>query len=133
MFLDTSFCVDMIREHTRERTGPAIRKLGSLGDVRLFLSVFVLCELRAGAEMSADSRKELGRIEEFIDSFTIVYPDKNFAVLYGETAADLQRQGTPIPLMDVLIGVTAKAWGLPLLTRDVEQYMKIRGLVVESY
>jgi predicted nucleic acid-binding protein len=35
--------------------------------------------------------------------------------------------------MDLLIGVTAKMRGLPLLTRNVQHFASIPGLVLETY
>jgi predicted nucleic acid-binding protein len=45
----------------------------------------------------------------------------------------LLRNGTPVPVMDLLIGVTAKRFAAPVLTRDVAHFKKIPGLVVEEY
>jgi predicted nucleic acid-binding protein len=59
----------------------------------------------------------MGRSEKcslFSELVEIVMPDRAFAVAYGEAEASLRRQGTPIPTMDLLIGVMAKGYGLPL-------------------
>ena len=53
--------------------------------------------------------------------------------MYAEAAAALITAGTPIPVMDLLIGITAKTNGLPLLTRDNRHFHRIPGLVVEWY
>jgi predicted nucleic acid-binding protein len=52
---------------------------------------------------------------------------------YGEAEAFLQRSGKSIPTVDLLIGLTAKQHGLPLLTADDEHFRRIPGLVVETY
>lgn len=99
----------------------------------IMASVFVICELQAGARMSAHPKKELQRVEILADNLRIVYPDTTFPVAYGETEALLRKQGYPIPTMDLLIGVTARINGLALLTRDSSHYKLIPDLVVESY
>lgn len=133
MFVDTSFCVDLMREQRRGADGPATRKLRELGDTPLMASVFVLCELQAGARLSHDPKRELRKVALFSDSVTVVYPDQAFAVAYGEAEAHLRRRGTPIPTMDLLIGVMAKSHGLPLLASDPSHFARIPGLVVEGY
>ena len=133
MFLDTSFCIDLMRERYRLKDGPAVRKLALLGQTPLYVSLFVLCELNAGARLSSRPEKEIKKVQRFSELVEVVLPDRAFAVAYGETEAFLRAQGTTIPTMDLLIGVTAKGYGLPILTRDTVHFGKIPGLVVEQY
>lgn len=133
MFLDTSFCIDLMREQHRGADGPATRKLRELGDTPLLASVFVLCELQAGARLSRNPRRELRTVAHFSEAVSVVYPDPAFAVAYGEMEAHLRRQGTRIPTMELLIGMTAKLHGLPLLAHDPTHFGLIPGLVLESY
>ncbi|MGA2643027.1 MAG: type II toxin-antitoxin system VapC family toxin [Spirochaetia bacterium] len=133
MFPDTTFCIDLLREQSRGTKGPASSKLESLGGQPLLISLFVLCDLRAGAEMAGNPRRELSRVVRLIDGFDVISPTPPFAILYGEIVAALLRNGTPVPRMDVLLGVMAKSFGMPVLTRDANHFGKIPGLVVESY
>jgi tRNA(fMet)-specific endonuclease VapC len=133
VFLDTCFWVDLLRERRKKERGPAIRMLESLGDTEILISVFVLCELRAGAELSENPRQELTRLSRLVESHPVIYPDSAFAVLYGEVFAVLLKNGTAIPVMDLLVGVTAKRFAMPVLTRDVGHFEKIPGLVVVGY
>ena len=133
MFLDTTFCIDVMREQHRGAEGPATARLRELGETPLLVSVFVLCELQAGARLSRHPRRELRRVALLAERLTVVVPDATFPVAYGELEAHLRRHGTPIPTMDLLIGTTARTFGLPLLTRDADHYGLIPGLVVETY
>ena len=133
MLLDTSFCIDLMKEQAGGRRGPATEKLESLGEERLAISVFTLGELFAGAESSSNSRREHERLKALIDTIDVIYPEKRFARLYGETVNFLKRLGTPVPLMDILIGTTAKEHGLAVLTRDVTRFRKIPMLSVMEY
>lgn len=132
MFVETTFCIDLLRE-ARHGAGPATEKLAKLGDTPLFISVFVLCELQAGARLAANPPRALRGVEKFAERLSAVYPDESFAVAYAEAEVALRKAGTPIPTMDLLIGVLAKMRGLPLLSRDRAHYTRIPGLVVESY
>lgn len=133
MFLDTSFCIDLFREYNKNIQGPALQKLKELKNIPIYLSVFVICELHTGANLSKNPKKELKKVELLIEDIQIVYPNQSFAVLYGETEAYLRKKGSVIPIMDLLIGISAKQYGLPLITRDYKHFNLIPGLVVERY
>ena len=133
MLVDTSFCIDLLRERRRGENGPATQKLHSLGSVRLQMPLFVYCELQHGARSSGQSAQELRRVELLADLIPVLIPERSFAVWYGTAAARLQALGLRIPQMDLLIGSQAASLGMALLTRDVEHFRRIEGLVVESY
>jgi predicted nucleic acid-binding protein len=133
MVLDTSICIDLMRESARGVDGPARLFLGRLGHRQLYLSWFSLCELHTGIFLGDQGAAEEGRIMSLVDHLTIINPDQGFPGLYGEAAAALIRKGTPIPVMDLLIGITAKSRSMPILTRDPVHFRKIPGLIVETY
>ncbi|MFP4363991.1 MAG: type II toxin-antitoxin system VapC family toxin [Spirochaetia bacterium] len=133
MVVDTCFCIDIIRERKAGVQGPGLKKLNSLKNHQLYISLFSVCELRAGAELTKKAKVELGKIELLLDYINIVYPDVSFSVLYGEAEASLRRNGTPIPVMDLLIGISAKSLGMPLVTKDEKHFCLIPGLAVETY
>jgi predicted nucleic acid-binding protein len=89
--------------------------------------------LHTGIFLSSQGAAEEERIMSLVDHLTLIHPDQGFPGLYGEAAAALIRQGTPIPVMDLLIGISAKSKGLPILTRDPAHVSRIPGLIVESY
>jgi tRNA(fMet)-specific endonuclease VapC len=133
MFLDTSYCIDLMRERGRRESGPATRKLMDLSDVALYMSVFVACELQAGACMATRPAEEMRKVARLAEHVELVLPDRSFAVAYGEAEAALRRKGRPIPTMDLLIGVQAKLYGMPLLAGRDNHFRSIQGLIVESY
>jgi tRNA(fMet)-specific endonuclease VapC len=133
VFLDTTFCIDLMRERKQGKNGPASRKLASLGETPLYASLFVACELHAGARMSNQPQAELRKIETLFEIVEIILPERSFAVAYGEAEAILRRKGKAIPTMDLLIGLTAKLHGLPLLTANDKHFRRIPGLIVETY
>ena len=106
MFLDTSYCIDLMREKRSAKDGPASRKLGELAGVPLYMSIFVACELQAGARLSARPEEELRKVEKFADLIEVVLPDRSFAV---------------------------KLYGMPLLTGNASHFKNIPGLIVETY
>ncbi|HMO04481.1 MAG TPA: type II toxin-antitoxin system VapC family toxin [Kiritimatiellia bacterium] len=133
MMIDTSFCIDVVRERRSGQEGPALRKLGGLGEVRLQMSLFVYCELQHGIHGASVFAAEQRRIEWLTEFVPVILPDRTYAVMYGMLAAALQAKGEGIPQMDLLIGAHAVALGVPLLTRDHGHFRRIEGLVVETY
>ena len=133
MFIDTSFCIDLMREKRKGEQGPATAKLKSLGNTGLLLSMFSLCELRAGVELSKNPKDELRKIENILTYVTLVQPDEVFPVIYGEMEAYLRKTGKPVPVMDLLIGCSVKITGVPILTRDAIHFERMPGVVVERY
>jgi predicted nucleic acid-binding protein len=133
MLADTGFLIDVLRESRRGTEGPATRLLSRIGPSRIAIPLFVLCEVRAGVLRAPRPAEEQLLIERIVKATDVSYPQAGFDVLYAETEAILRNQGTPIPLMDLLIGVLAKAAGEPLITRDARHFSKIPGLSVETY
>ena len=131
-FLDTSFIIDLLREEKRKTRGPAHQKLEQLDVTPVRLSVFVVCELQAGISLAA-SKKEQEQIQLLCEQCEVVYPDERLAPIYGNVLAHLQRQGTPIGVMDLLIGSQALVWGEPLISRNLKDFQKIPNLQLESY
>ena len=92
----------------------------ALDDADIFLSVLVLGEIRKGVELArrADPRKadELGRWLQRLErefSDRILPIDGSIADEWGRMSAV-----RPIPVIDGLLGATAKVYGLTFATRD---------------
>ena len=86
-----------------------------------------------GVEKSSNPVGERINVEFLLEHLRIVYPQAGFGVIYGEIYGDLSKKGMMIPQMDLLIGCHAKILNMPLITKDIDHFNRIRGLVVESY
>jgi len=133
MILDTTFCIDLLRDQTGGKNTGASKKLSALGEIKISIPIFVMCELHAGARLSSNPDTETAKINRLSEFIEVIYPSETFAVNYGQEEVALRQKGTPIPTMDLLIGTIAKYLGSPLLTRDIIHYKKINGLIVETY
>jgi tRNA(fMet)-specific endonuclease VapC len=131
-FFDTSFVVDLLREQRRNLQGPAHRKLESIGDAPVRLSVFVVCELEAGAALSRNP-EEVKKVRLLCQHYEVVYPDDRFAPIYGTTLAEIRKQGYSVATMDLLVATAALVDNDTLITRNLKDFQKISGLRVEGY
>lgn len=122
-----------MREAARGESGPATRFLESRPEEVLGASVFVFCELAAGAELARDPVRERERVARLSESLETVSPGGDFVATYGRLLARLQRSGVRIGTMDLLIGAAAVEAGAPLLTRNRKDFERIPGLEVMIY
>lgn len=131
--LDTSFLIDLLREQQRRTPGPATSWLETHADEPLGLSVFVACELEAGAARAAHPQRERQRVRELLETTTVVYPDNRYAAVYGDLLARIQLRGRSLGAMDLLIATTAAAESVPLLTGDRRHFEHVPDLRLLSY
>jgi tRNA(fMet)-specific endonuclease VapC len=132
--LDTSYLIDLLRETTRVRPGAALDFIEGLdADETLAVSVHVVCELRAGAELARSSLKEHEELDRLLGGLVVAYPDSRFAAAYGRILAAVQRTGRPIAAMDLLIATAATLDDAPLVTRNVRDFSRVPGLRVLGY
>jgi tRNA(fMet)-specific endonuclease VapC len=64
---------------------------------------------------------------------TLRHFDRQAAESYGQIRADLEKKGTPIGANDLLIGATALASGLILVTHNTREFNRISGLQIEDW
>ena len=132
--LDSSFLIDLLRETARERPGPAFGLIESLDASEVLgVSVHVVCELRAGAELSRRALQEHEALDGLLSGLLVVYPDDRFAPAYARLLAATTRGGRPVAAMDLLIATAATLDDAPLVTRNVKDFSRVPGLRVLNY
>jgi predicted nucleic acid-binding protein len=131
--LDTSFLVDLLRDSARGTEGKASRFLAGILDEELEISVFVACELNAGAAMSQKPAEEKRRVDQLCSVLRVAYPDERFPPVYGSLFAWQERHQGRISTMDLLIATSAVVAGASLVTRNAKDFSRVPGLEVSSY
>ncbi len=128
--LDTDYCIDLIRNKAfRDRSLPWIRahEAGELG-----ISVITLAELEYGVRKSSSQERNKRALDKFLLPLEVAEFDHDAAVCYGKIRASLENNGKPIGSLDMLIGATAMALGIPLVTNNVKEFRRIRGLEIQQ-
>lgn len=131
--VDTSFLVDLVRETYRGESGPAVRFAERHSDEPLAASVFVHCELLAGAAGSRDPAGERERVDRVCVGLDLFYPEAGFAAIYAEILTFLRRRGEGIDTMDLLIASAARQAGATLVTRNTRHFQRVPGLNLSEY
>lgn len=133
MHLDTSFLVDLLREHARQQPGRATSFLEAIAGEPLRVDVHAVCELYAGAELASEPAEERQHVRRLCAGLEIVYPDERFPLVYGRVLATLERAGQRIAAMDLLIATAALVDAAPVVTRNVGDFSRVPGLEVVTY
>jgi predicted nucleic acid-binding protein len=133
MHLDTSFLVDLLREHARRQPGPATAFLEENAGEHLRVGVHAVCELYAGAELARAPAAERRRVRRLCAALDVAYPDDRFPLVYGRVLATLEHSGQRIGAMDLLIAAAALVDSAPIVTRNTHDFSRVPGLDVVSY
>ena len=78
----------------------------------------VLGELHYGALRAQRREAQLALIRDFLQTATLLLPDRSTSERYGQVKAELAGIGRPIPDNDIWIAAMARQFDLPLVTRD---------------
>lgn len=131
--VDTSFIIDLGREQARGVHGPAHQLVESVAAETLALSVFVLCELEAGAARAREPERERHRLRAICEPFELRFPDERFPRAFALIDGALRREGRTIATMDLLIATTAVVDEAALVTANRKHFEPISGLRVVGY
>lgn len=132
--LDSCLLIDLAREARRDRPGPAFELLESFDDDEILaVSVHVVAELRAGAELAKKPRKEHEELDQLLSGLLVVYPDAKFSLMYARLFATAASRGKPMAAMDLLIATAARLDDAPLVTNSVRDFSRVPGLKLIEY
>jgi tRNA(fMet)-specific endonuclease VapC len=131
--LDTSFLVDLLREQAKRSAGPATRWLEAHAATPLEVSIFVECELEAGAAAAHHPAREREKLRHVLAAVSISVPGASFAARYGATLAGIHRASKAISTMDLLIATSALERGAPLVTANRRHFEVVPDLEVLAY
>ena len=109
-----------------------IQRLQALQPEWLDLSVIVLAELYEGVYYSRDAEQSEQKLNDFLESVTLVGMDEATAKIFGRERGRLRAAGMMIGDMDLLIAATALQYSLTLLTNNRNHFERIEGLRIES-
>lgn len=127
--LDTNICIYAIKNKPEQ----VLRKLKENLEKGLCISAITLAELEHGVRKSAYPEQNELALIQFLSILTVLPFDDMAAVAYGEICAFLQRQGTLIGTMDMLIAAHAKAEHVVLVTNNEREFMRVPELKVENW
>lgn len=124
--LDTNVCIlllrgnEIIREHLQQA-----------GAESCFVSEITVAELYFGAEKSTRSAQEFERTTAFVQSAQVLSISSALRG-YAQQRWRLQQLGQPLDDFDLLIGTTALANSLVMVTNNTKHFARIPGLQLQD-
>lgn len=126
--LDTNIVSDLIRNPQ----GKAARRIGKVGEGAICTSIIVAAELRYGAARSGSARLRKA-VEDLLGEIEVLPFDVPADADYGDIRASLEAAGTPIGSNDLLIAAHARAVGATVVTANLEEFRRVKGVKVENW
>jgi len=126
--LDTNICSYMLRK----RPPSVLERLYAADLDDLSISAVVAAELRYGA-VRLGSEKFSRQLEEWLSFQRIAPWPESATATYARIRYDLERQGTPIGNMDMLIAAHALADDAVLVTNNAREFQRVPGLKLENW
>ncbi len=129
--LDTNICVHLLKNEYGIKD-----KIAEAGVESCFLSEITLAELLYGIENSTPEQrvKNRERFKRLLLLFTgRVLSIRDGLPVYAQQKARLRRVGRPVGEFDLLIGATAIAHNLILVTRNTRDFVNIETIRLENW
>jgi tRNA(fMet)-specific endonuclease VapC len=129
--LDTNILSDLLKKPA----GRAAQKISSLPpDERdlLATSIIVAAELRYGVAKSGSSVLA-DRVDQLLDAIEVLPLEPKADHHYGRIRSQLERAGTVIGGNDLLIAAQVLAIDAILVTDNVREFKRIKGLLFENW
>jgi tRNA(fMet)-specific endonuclease VapC len=127
--LDTDVCIYLINK----RPSSVLEKLHACRAGDVGVSAVTVAELRYGASKSQRFRQNHEALDLFLAPFEMMAFDESAAIAYGEIRAQLEKAGDPIGPLDMLIAGQAKSLNVVLVTNNVREFKKVKGLKIEAW
>ncbi len=130
--LDTNVIVRILREPNHP-VGKRVTRELSRRPRSIVLSSVSVAELLHGVYKSARPEHNRHHLLDVVAQMHIAAFDEEAADHYGEIRATLDRMGTPIGPLDLLIAAHARAMSIPLVTGNLKEFARVPRLVCDAW
>ena len=127
--LDTNICIYAIK-HKPEQV---FMRLQEHDPSEICISSVTYAELVHGVEKSQAIEKNRLALALLLSNIEILNFDANAAESYGKIRADLEKQGTPIGPLDMMIAGHAKSLNYTVVTNNTKEFNRVPGLKIENW
>jgi tRNA(fMet)-specific endonuclease VapC len=127
--LDTNMCIYIIKQHPES----VLKKFTSCEIGDLCISSITLAELSYGVQKSHHQQKNSKALEQFTSPLEILLFDVDAANHYGRIRAYLEKKGTPIGALDMMMAAHAQCLNLVLVTNNKKEFSRVPHLKIENW
>ena len=127
--LDTDTCSYIMKRSSE----PVMKRLRAIPVASVCISVITKSELLYGVEVSPRHMQDATALQAFLPHVEILeFPD-DAAIHYAQIRADLKKRGQMIGANDLFIAAHARSLGLRLVTNNVAEFSRVKGLTLENW
>ena len=127
--LDTNICIYIIKK----KQADVLKILKTKSKKDIYVSSITIAELEYGIAKSQFPEKNKIALIEFLSIFNILLFNDNDAVTFGEIKNELEKEGKLIGPMDLLLAAQAKSKKLIMVTNNIKEFERVKGLKVENW
>ncbi len=127
--LDTNICIYAIKH----KPAQVFFKLQEYDPEDICISSVTYAELVHGVEKSQAVEKNRLALTMLLANIEVLPFDASAAESYGTIRAALEKQGTPIGPLDMMIAGHAKSLDYTVVTNNTKEVNRIEGLKIENW
>lgn len=129
LMLDTNMCIYVIKQKPKK----VIDKFRKLSFSEVAISSIVLSELEFGVVKSTQPAQNRLALTQFLAPLEILAYNDIAAFYYGKIRAHLQKMGTPIGSLDLLIAAHTLSVGCSLVTNNESEFQRVPRLKILNW
>lgn len=129
--LDTDTCIFLMR-----REVPALeRRLQAVPLEQQAMSVVTLAELKYGVQAGSAARRRQNQavLGQLLRHLAVLQWPLEATDHYAEIRHELKRRGAQLGAADLMIAAHARALGAVVVTHNLKDFSRVKGLVVEDW
>jgi tRNA(fMet)-specific endonuclease VapC len=129
--LDTDTCIFLMRGES-----PALAaKVQSVPLQQQVMSAVTFAELTYGVQASAAAKRKQNQsvLDSLVLHLAVLDWPQDAAKHYAEIRTDLKKRGAQLGAADLMIAAHARAMGAIVVTNNVKDFARVKGLEVENW
>ena len=127
--LDTNTCIYIIKR----KPADVIERFYQTKISQIGISSITLSELLYGVSKSSKPEQNQMALMQFVAPIEVSPYGDQAALCYGDLRTHLEKQGTPIGALDMLIAAHALSIDCTLVTNNVKEFIRIPLLKIDNW
>jgi tRNA(fMet)-specific endonuclease VapC len=127
--LDTDICIFI----TRKSEPSLLERIESVPLEQQCISVVTLAELLYGVQVSSKKKANQEVVDLFAQHIEVLEWTPDAAKHYAEIRADLKKKGQQLGSNNLLIAAHARSIGAVIVTNNVKDFGRVKGLKLENW
>ncbi len=127
--LDTNICIYIIKK----KPARVFKRFKELTPGSVGISSITLAEMQYGIGKSSKPAQNQEALNHFLLPLDILDFNTSAALEYGKIRSSLEKEGTPIGPLDMLIAAHALSVDAVLVTNNTREFKRVSGLKIENW